>query len=122
MERHEVDILKNLLVSAAWLDPNPVVPGPPGYQPAMDPLCLRDPVAGHHHVHLQIHVRSLGAFHASAAHCATAKCVLNFLFIAAIFSPANSSPGASSAIALKYWSCPPGRLQSSVQAIVSATF
>src|ERR1700687_2339432 len=27
MERHEVDILTNLLVSTAWLDTNPMVPG-----------------------------------------------------------------------------------------------
>src|SRR5262245_13867940 len=54
--------------------------------------------------------------------CGAGKFVSNFLLIAITFSPVKPSPAARSAIALKYWSCPPGRLQSSMHAVVSPTF
>src|SRR5262245_25520305 len=54
--------------------------------------------------------------------CGAGKFVSNFLLIAITLSPVKPSPAARSAIALKYWSCPPGRLQSSMHAVVSPTF
>src|SRR5215469_13214285 len=61
-------------------------------------------------------------FRSCELRCWAGKFVSNLLLIAITFSPVKPSPAARSEIAVKQWSCPPGRLQSRRHAVVSPTF